>query len=72
MDPTAAWYYDALKILGMAVGEVRRGPQAIIRAIRKIQNYEGVLGTYDFTADGNGLHKVSVVRIKNGGHELIK
>jgi branched-chain amino acid transport system substrate-binding protein len=72
MDPSAAGYYDALRILELAIRRVGTKPADIITAILSIRGYEGVLGTYDFTPNGDGLHKVSVIRIKNGGHELIK
>jgi hypothetical protein len=31
-----------------------------------------VLGTYSFSANGDGLHEVSVIRIEKGAHKLLK
>ncbi len=62
-DPTSAWTYDGLKILANAIktgGEDRAKIQAAILAT---QGYKGVLGTFSFSKNGDGLHEVSVVQI---------
>ena len=72
MGPTSGWYYDALNFLAIGIREGRSNRKKIMKAILAIKDYEGVLGTYSSASNDDGLHKVSVVCIKNGWHELIK
>jgi branched-chain amino acid transport system substrate-binding protein len=72
MDPSSAWNYDALHIFAYAIGMVGQDRAKIIKATLAIQDYKGVLGTYSFTPNGDGLHEVSVVRIEKGAHKLLK
>jgi branched-chain amino acid transport system substrate-binding protein len=72
MDPSSAWNYDALYIFAYAIGKVGEDRAQIIKATLAIKDYKGVLGTYSFTPNGDGLHEVSVVRIEKGAHKLAK
>jgi branched-chain amino acid transport system substrate-binding protein len=71
-DPTSAWTYDGLNIL---VNAVKRGGEdrAKIRdAVLATQGHVGVLGSFSFTPNGDGLSEVSVVQVEKGTHKLLK
>ena len=67
MDPVFAWNYDALNILANAIRKAGEDREKIMKAILATKDYKGVLGTYSFTPNGDGLHEVSVVQIEKGG-----
>lgn len=71
-DPTASWAYDALNILAAAIRIAGEDRPKIREAILAVKEYQGVLGTFNFSANGDGLHEVSIVRIENGRRTLIK
>jgi len=71
-DPTASWVYDALNILAAAIRTAGEDRAKIRQAILSLRNYDGVLGTFSFTPNGDGLHAVSIVRIEGGGPTLVK
>jgi len=71
-DPTASWVYDALNILATAIRTAGEDRAKIREAILALKNYEGVLGTFTFTPNGDGLHAVSIVRIVDGSPKLLK
>ncbi len=72
MDPTCAWNYDVFFIYAYAIGKVGEDRAQIMKTILAIKDYKGVLGTYSFTPNGDGLHEVSVVRIEKGAHKLLR
>ncbi len=73
MDSLSAWNYDALNILTNAIKKVGEDRAKIRDAILAVQGYQGVLGTFSFTPNGDGLHEVSVIEIgKNGEYKLQK
>ncbi len=71
-DATSAWAYDALNILVRAIRQGGEDRDKIRDAILSTQNYKGVLGTYSFSSNGDGLHEVSVVQITQGASKLLK
>jgi branched-chain amino acid transport system substrate-binding protein len=71
-DSTFAWAYDALNILVQAIKIGGKDPAKIREAILATKGYKGVLGTYNFTPNGNGLSEVSVVQIEKGRPKLLK
>ena len=72
-DAANAWSHDGLNIL---VNAIRKGgdDRAKIReAILATQGYKGVLGTFNFTPNGDGLSAVSVCEIQPGNQfKLVK
>lgn len=62
-DPTSAWTYDGLNILVSAIKKGGEDRAKIKDAILATQGYKGVLGTFNFSKNGDGLHEVSVVKI---------
>ncbi len=72
MDPTSAWNFDAVHIFAYAIQKAGEDRAHIMKAILAIKDYKGVLGTYSFTPNGDGLHEVSVIRIEKGAHKLLK
>jgi branched-chain amino acid transport system substrate-binding protein len=87
MDQLAAWNFDGLMVLTKAMAAanvdwaaIKNDPAKIAQAreaVRKnllaTQGYNGVVGTYNFTENGDGLHEVSVVEVhQNGQHGLKK
>jgi len=63
-DPTSAWTYDGMNILANAIKKAGEDRAKIRDAILATQGYKGVLGTFSFTPNGDGLHEVSVVEIQ--------
>ncbi len=62
-DPTSAWTYDGLNILTAAIKKAGEDKAKIKDAILATQGYKGVLGAFNFSKNGDGLHEVSVVQI---------
>ena len=71
-DTTAAWTYDALNILAIAIKKAGEDRGKIREAILAMQGYKGVLGTFSFTPSGNSLSEVSIVQIEKGKPKLLK
>ncbi len=65
-DPTSAWTYDGLNILAKAIKTAGEDRTKIKDAILATKGYKGVLGTFSFTPNGDGLSEVSVVEIQKG------
>lgn len=71
-DTTSAWTYDALNILINAIRKAGEDRTKIREVILATQGYKGVLGTFSFTPNGDGLSEVSVVQIEKGKPKLLK
>ncbi len=71
-DTTSAWTYDGLKILANAIAKAGEDRAKIRQAILATQGYQGVLGTFSFTPNGDGLSEVSVVRVEKEKPKLLK
>jgi branched-chain amino acid transport system substrate-binding protein len=71
-DPTSAWTYDGLNVLASAIKKAGEDRAKIREAILATQGYKGVLGTFSFTPNGDGLSEVSVIQIDKGQHKLLK
>jgi len=71
-DATCAWAYDAMNILAQAIKTAGEDRAKIREAILAIKGYQGVLGTFSFTPNGDGLHEVSIVQIEQGKPKLLK
>ena len=71
-DGTSVWAYDALYILTDAIKKAGENRDKIRDAILATKGYKGVLGTFAFTPNGDGLHEVSVVQIEKGVPKLLK
>ena len=71
-DSTSAWVYDALNILAQAIKMAGEDRAKIREAILAIKGYQGVLGTFSFTPNGDGCHEVSIVQIEQGKPKLLK
>jgi len=71
-EPLSVWVYDALNILVEAIKTAGEDRAKIREAILALKGYQGVLGTFSFTPNGDGLHEVSVVQIEQGKPRLLK
>src|SRR5262245_3043979 len=72
-DNFASWSYDALHILVLAMNNAKSTePEAIRNAILAIKGYKGLEGTYEFDANGDGLHGYNVVKNEGGKIVFIK
>lgn len=71
-DPTSAWVYDALGILAHAIEIAGVDREKLRKTILAIKGYDGVLGKFAFTPNGDGLHEISVVQIENGKPKMLK
>jgi branched-chain amino acid transport system substrate-binding protein len=66
-DFFASWPYDAVHVLAKAItvaGDTT--PEKIRQALLAIKAYHGVEGTYNFDANGDGLHGYNIVKNSNG------
>jgi branched-chain amino acid transport system substrate-binding protein len=68
----SAYAYDGLQILAMAMRKVGTNPHAIRRGILSIRGYRGVMGTYSFDPNGEGLHQQTIVQNVHGRLRVIK
>ena len=71
-DTTSAWAYDGLKILVEAIKKGGEDRAKIREALLATKGYKGVLGTFSFTPNGDGLSEVSVVQIEKGTPQRFK
>ncbi|MFH0871218.1 MAG: ABC transporter substrate-binding protein [bacterium] len=71
-DGNSVWAYDGLKILVNAIKKAGEDRNKIRQALLATQGYQGALGTFAFTPNGDGLQEVSVIQIQNGKHKLLK
>jgi branched-chain amino acid transport system substrate-binding protein len=71
-DGLSAWTYDGLHILAAAIKKAGEDRAKIRDAILATQGYKGVLGSFSFTPNGDGLAEVSVVQIEKGQPKLLK
>jgi branched-chain amino acid transport system substrate-binding protein len=66
-DFFASWPYDAVHVLAKAITAAGdTAPETIRQALLAIKAYRGVEGTYNFDANGDGLHGYNIVRNSNG------
>jgi branched-chain amino acid transport system substrate-binding protein len=66
-DFFAAWPCDAVTILARAINEAGSTEAAAVRsAILAIRGFNGAEGTFDFDANGDGLHGYNIVRNDDG------
>ena len=72
-DNFASWSFDALHILALAMNNANSTePEAVRKAILTIKGYQGLEGTYEFDARGDGLHGYNVVKNEGGKIVFIK
>jgi branched-chain amino acid transport system substrate-binding protein len=66
-DIFSSWTYDAVSVLARAISDANSTePGKIREAILAIKGFEGAEGTYNFDANGDGLHGYNVVRNERG------
>jgi branched-chain amino acid transport system substrate-binding protein len=72
-DLRAAWVYDAVHLVALAINNAgSAAPAAVREALLAVRNHPGVLGTFDFDANGDGLHGYTIVRNKGDDTVLVK
>ncbi len=66
-DEQASWAYDAVHLLGRAIGTAGdTDPQKLRTALLGIKGYALAEGTYNFDQNGDGLHGYNIVKNENG------
>jgi branched-chain amino acid transport system substrate-binding protein len=66
-DFFASWPYDAVHVFARAIGEAKSlEPDKVRKAILAVKGYAGAEGTYNFDANGDGLHGYNIVKNNNG------
>jgi branched-chain amino acid transport system substrate-binding protein len=66
-DIFSSWTYDAVQILARGISDAKSTePDKIRAAILAIKGYEGAEGTYNFDANGDGLHGYNIVKNDRG------
>ena len=72
-DMSHAYSYDAMNLLALAIKTAGSDDRAKIRdALAATKGYQGVLGTYSFNKNGDGLFETNVVRIENDAAKLVR
>ena len=71
-DMLATWNYDALHLLANAIRKVGEDRAKLRDAILATKGYSGVIGTFNFSPDGEGLRAAFAAVIQNGEAKLIK
>ncbi len=71
-DRQAPWAYDAVYLYANAIKKVGEDRAKIREALVATKGFEGVLGTYSFTPDGEGLRGGPMAVIKNGQPVMLK
>jgi branched-chain amino acid transport system substrate-binding protein len=71
-DQGSAWAYDGVQILARVMGKVGTNPQAIRRGILALRGYRGVMGTYNFDRNGDGLRQETIVQNVHGRLHVVK
>jgi branched-chain amino acid transport system substrate-binding protein len=71
-DRQAPWASDAVYLYANAIKKVGEDRAKIREALVATKGFEGVLGTYNFTADGEGLRGGPMALIKNGEPVMLK
>jgi len=70
-DPNAAQSYDAIMILGAALGSAGVTDRSKIRgAIASTKNFKGVTGTISFDSTGDSSRDMMVIQIREGKYQL--
>jgi branched-chain amino acid transport system substrate-binding protein len=66
--------YDAVMLVARALGEAKGDTGAAVKELTRLQSFEGVLGTYSFSATdhrGLGINDVAVVRATRTGFTYV-
>jgi len=71
-DPEAAFSYDAVKILALAMERGGFTSEDIKNALYKIKGYNGVTGKTSFDENGDVIKPVGFKRVHNGKYEWLK
>ena len=72
-DFFASWPYDAIHVLAKAIESAgSTDPQKLRTALLAVKGYQGVEGTYNFDANGDGLHGYNILKNDNGNIVLEK
>ena len=71
-DRQAPWIYDAINILANAIRKAGEDRNKIREAILATKGYEGFMGIYNFTPEGDGLSGGPFAVIKSGKLQLVK
>ena len=71
-DRQAPWSYDAVYLFANAIKKNGEDRAKIREALLATKGFEGVLGTYSFTPDGEGLLGGPIAVIKNGEPQLVR
>jgi branched-chain amino acid transport system substrate-binding protein len=71
-DFASGYAYDGLQILALVMHRVGTNPQAIRHSILAIRGYRGVMGTYNFDRNGDGLHQYTIVQNVQGRLRVVK
>src|SRR4029077_17406312 len=62
-DFFGSWPYDAIHVLAKAIDAAKgTEPEKLRAALLAVKGYEGVEGTYNFDANGDGLHGYNILR----------
>lgn len=65
-DPEAAFSYDALRILSLAISKGGANPSKIKEELYKVKEYMGVTGTTTFDENGDVIKPIGFKKVQNG------
>ena len=72
-DEGSAWPFNSVNILANAITDTQStDPDKLRAAILALHGFEGVQGTYDFDANGDGLRAGNILHRENGNWVFVK
>ena len=64
--------YDGVSIMLNAMNKVGTDPAKVRDEMRATKDYEGIIGTFSYDQEGNGLRQAVIFKIENNGMNVIK
>ncbi|HYF93046.1 MAG TPA: ABC transporter substrate-binding protein [Symbiobacteriaceae bacterium] len=64
--------YDGTNIMLSAMNKVGTDPAKVREAMAATQNYDGIIGSFSFDKEGNGLRQAVIFKIENNAIKVVK
>ena len=71
-DTLSGWYWDAIHLAGQIIARVGPDKTKIRDELLKTQGWKGSVGTFNFTANGDGRDSVDIMQYKNKLVQFVK
>jgi branched-chain amino acid transport system substrate-binding protein len=71
-DTLSGWYWDAIHLAGQIIARVGADKNKVRDELLKTQGWKGAVGTFSFTANGDGRDSVDLMQYKNKNVQFVK